>query len=70
MRRKLDPDEKLRIKTERQKIESAAFPDAEIEVVVDDFTYANGEPNVRVVRRERDKKNAQPGLKARSAPPT
>ena len=58
MGRKLEPDEKLRIQAERYEIESAAFPDADIEVIVDDDTYANGEPKIRVVSRGKKDKDA------------
>jgi hypothetical protein len=51
MRRKLNMDEKRLVQAERYKIEQASFPNLEIEVVVDDYTWDNGEPNVRVVRR-------------------
>jgi hypothetical protein len=51
MRRKLSTDEKHLVQAERYKIEHASFPNLEIEVVVDDYTGDNGEPNVRVVRR-------------------
>jgi hypothetical protein len=53
MRRKLTPEEKLQIMAERYAVESAAFPEMDIEVVVEDFTYGNGEPNVRVIHHAR-----------------
>jgi hypothetical protein len=49
VRRKLDPTEKLRIGQEQLEVEKAAFPETNITVVVDDYTYANGEPQVRVI---------------------
>ena len=51
MTRKLDPAEKRRLQAERERIERADFPNVEIEVIVEDYTYANGEPVVRVVSR-------------------
>jgi hypothetical protein len=51
MQRKLDKDEKLRLQAERYATERAANPTAHIEVIVEDYTYANGDPIVRVVRR-------------------
>jgi hypothetical protein len=68
MRRKLTPDEKLQIMTERYAIESAAFAGMNIEVIVDDYTWANGEPNARVVhhsrRAEQTECHADPRAKA------
>ena len=51
MRRELDPAEKRRLQGERERIERADFPNVEIEVIVDDYTYANGELVARVVSR-------------------
>jgi hypothetical protein len=36
---------------ERERIERADFPNVEIEVIVEDYTYANGDPIVRVISR-------------------
>ena len=72
MRRKLTPDEKLQIMTERYAIESAAFAGMNIEVVVDDYTWANGEPNVRVVHHPKraEQTECQADPKGKSVPPT
>ena len=51
MMRKLDPNEKRRLQAERERIERADFPNVEIEVVVEDYTYANGDPIIRVISR-------------------
>jgi hypothetical protein len=52
MRRKLSPDEKDKLRAERLALEREAFPDFDVDVIVEDFTWANGEPVVRVIRRD------------------
>ena len=49
MRHQLSDDEKRQIAAARLTTERASFPGAELDVIVEDFTYANGEPNVRVI---------------------
>ena len=49
MRRLLTSEEKQEIATARYAVEKAAFPDFDIEIVVSDYTYANGEPDCRVI---------------------
>lgn len=49
MRRKLTETEKETIRSERLATEQKAFPNTNIDVVVEDFTWANGEPIVRVI---------------------
>jgi hypothetical protein len=49
MRRKLTETEKQRIRSEGLERERNAFPTLNIDVVVEDYTWANGEANVRVV---------------------
>jgi hypothetical protein len=49
--RKLSEAEKNQIAAKRLETEREAFPEAGIEVIVADYTYANGEPKVRVVRQ-------------------
>jgi hypothetical protein len=51
MMRKLDPNEKRRIQAERERMERADFLNLDIQVVVEDYTHANGEPVVRVISR-------------------
>jgi hypothetical protein len=51
MRRKLTETEKEQIRAERLDREQKAFPSLDIDVFVEDWTYANEEPIVRVVRR-------------------
>ena len=51
MRRKLDPAEKRRLQAERGRIERADFPNIDIEVIVEDYTYGNGDAIIRVVSR-------------------
>ena len=53
MRRHLTADEKAEIHDERLDAERKAFPELNIEVVVEDFTFATGEPIVRVISRGR-----------------
>lgn len=55
MRRKLDLAEKLHIQQERLRLEESGFPEMNIAVFVDDYTYANGEPQVRVVSMPKPK---------------
>jgi hypothetical protein len=50
MRRKLSQEEKLWIQAERYLAERADFPDADIGVIVEDYTYPDGTPIIRVVR--------------------
>ena len=49
MRRKLTETEKQRIRAERLERERKTFPSLNIDVVVEDYTWANGEADVRVV---------------------
>jgi len=51
MRRKLTETEKPKIRLERLATEQKAFPGMDIDVVVEDVTWANGEPTVRVIHR-------------------
>jgi hypothetical protein len=57
MRRKLTETEKEKIRSERLATEHKAFPNMDIDVVVEDFTWANGEPIVRVIHRPERKDN-------------
>jgi hypothetical protein len=57
MRRKLTEIEKVKIRSERLAAEQKAFPGLDIDVVVEDFTWANGEPIVRVIHRPERKDN-------------
>lgn len=49
--RMLGAVEKRRIREERERIERADFPNLDIQVIVEDYTYGNGEPVVRVIGR-------------------
>jgi len=51
MLRRLSAEEKEQIRAERLQFERQSFPEADIDVIVDDYTWATGEPRVRVVRR-------------------
>jgi hypothetical protein len=53
MQRKLSEQEKEQIRAKRLEEEREAFPEIDIEVIVDDYTYGNGEPVVRVIRRDK-----------------
>jgi hypothetical protein len=50
MGHKLDFAERRRIYDERLATERLAFPSAAIEVIVEEYTYANGDAIIRVVR--------------------
>ena len=56
MRRRLSQEEKDKLKAERAAAEREAFPNIDFEIVVEDFTWANGEPIIRVVRRNPSEK--------------
>jgi hypothetical protein len=49
MRRKLSDGEKSQLRGERLERERRAFPAIDIDVIVEDFTWANGEPIIRVI---------------------
>jgi hypothetical protein len=51
MRRHLTAEEKAEIHKERLDAAREAFPELNIEVVVEDFTFATGEPSVRIISK-------------------
>ena len=53
MRRRLSDEEKAELRNEQLYAAREAFPEMDIEVIVEDFTLASGEPHVRVISKGR-----------------
>jgi hypothetical protein len=61
MRRKLDPEEKRIIEEQALKEAHASWAGIDVEVIVQDYTDASGEPQIRIISKPKQKPSASEG---------